>query len=100
MRGIQAKRARKAAADVAHNHSESTFQDTFQAKIPMSNALLLDRENLPINVVPHENDLIFVQRRLDPYSLKRIVKLWKRTLNRLPGAARFEFSQYLVSVQS
>lgn len=93
MRGKQATKLRQAASDVAHSQNEVSLENTFQYRI--ADRHLLTHPIQSSNVVEHGDDLIFVQRKLDSRSLKKIVGNWKRYMKTLSGKDRYSFMENL-----
>jgi hypothetical protein len=96
MRNKQVKKMRKIGRNTAHNQNESTTQGTFQAYLP-ENYTKEDQQGT--NIYDAGERLVFVQRVLDSFSLKHIVKQWKKTFKKTPRPNRFSFVENLNNVE-
>lgn len=83
MNGKQTKRIRKLAMTTAHSHNDTTLQGVTGCKLE-SPLMYLDDFTKTINYVNGH----LVQRKLHPYSLKRIVKTIKALFKQTPGSLR------------
>lgn len=73
MNGKQAKQLRKIAKIKAHSYNETTFEGTYQRKVPFP----MIPNSRELSFIKHKDEWVFVQRKLHSFSVRSMVKKFK-----------------------